>query len=120
MTAGQLAELLRLDFRPAHFGEGEDEFGARLDTISKMVLKREATPAQQEAHARLLLVRSRLSYLAGQVEEQRAASGASIRRNLAASMASLRLDARALEIAAGLAQTRVRGGSVSVLVEGRF
>lgn len=116
-----LAALLRLDFRPADLGDTPEQFDARLAHIVTAARARgTATPAQQEAGARYLLLAAQLRQLARQAESLHAASGASVTQGLATRLAELRAQQAEQLALSGLAPALAAPGgfrSVAVGVE---
>lgn len=98
-----LAETLRLDFRPADTGDTEAAFGARLTSVVGRAQGRpDVTPDQQEAHARALLIGAQIRELLRQVEVFRREGKITIEQGISARVAQLRLDERVALAAAGL------------------
>lgn len=92
MDARQLKTVLSMDFRPADLGDTPEQFAARLDYLTEQALARtEATPAQQQAGVRYLLLSAQLRQLTRQADRLRAASGSEIQRSTGAALAEVRL-----------------------------
>ncbi|EYB67025.1 hypothetical protein DEIPH_ctg052orf0020 [Deinococcus phoenicis] len=110
-----LAALLRLDFRPEDLGDMPGQFDARLGHIVTAAQARaDATPAQQEAGARYLLLGAQLRQLTRQAERMKAASGAEMEQGLATRLAEVRRQQAEQLALSGLASssrtlTRPRG-----------
>lgn len=118
-----LAQLLRLDFRPTDLGDTPEQFEARLaHIVTAAVARQGATPAQQEAGARYLLLGAQLRELTRQAERMRAASGAEMEQGLATRLAEVRTQQAEQLALSGLAPDprARRQGSVCLPVEASF
>lgn len=121
MDAATLITRLQLDFTPADTGDSEANFTARLSQIAADAVARSAaTPQQQEAGARYLLIAAQIRQLVRQSESFESVGEVKITEGLATRLAALRTDMAWELTASGLAPVRARPQSVSVPVEVSF
>ncbi|MFK7601884.1 hypothetical protein ACI3L1_06695 [Deinococcus sp. SM5_A1] len=117
-----LSELLALDFRPADLGDTADQFANRLEyAVASAVARRDATPGQQEAGARYLLLSAQLRQMVRSAERLKSASGSEIEQGLGIRLAELRAQqAEQLTLSGLYPAAQPRRGSISVPVEVSF
>ncbi|WP_155300954.1 hypothetical protein [Deinococcus kurensis] len=108
-TPDALVTLLRMEFRPADVGDTPQEFTDRLAYVAAQAAAREgATTPQVEAGARYALITAQIQQLTRTADEQRGASGSSIRRGLDTRLAALqRAQAQQLALSGLVAATTI-------------
>jgi len=122
-TLEQLTETLSLDYRPADLGDTPSQFTLRLASIVTAAVARPVgvSDAEREAGARYILIGAQIRQTLRQAEEQKSASGASQRQDLATKLEHLRIEQAGLLRASSLTPvTSARAQSVAVSVEMGF